>query len=222
MVDMSRVMDLLKTFLAASTRGEEAVKILESRNETLSTKFRSLEEIVAGAPAPTAKPSVKRRKNPARARRSQLRLEEFTRKKLEEKEKAATKPQNEKDLDRQAVGDTSCKSNKLVLELPSVKDKSVVTSLPSPILQVDGEQMKEDKIKYQFISNYAEEDIVYTLDEIFPAGSFELECLQQCAPRSADCIYTVVVNLLPGQKSFWPEMMTDQAEVFKDLKDIWS
>ena len=74
------VMDLLKIFLAASTRGEQAVLILESRKGTLSTKLRSLEEIVAGAPAPTAKPSVKRRKNPARARRSQLRLKEFTRK----------------------------------------------------------------------------------------------------------------------------------------------
>ena len=119
---------------------------------------------------------------------------------MEEKEKAATKPQNEKDLDRQAVGDTSCKSNMLILELPSVKDKSVGISLPNPILQVDVEQMEKGEMKNQFISNYAEEDIVYTLDEIFPAGSFELECLQQCAPRSADCIYTVVVNLLPGQK----------------------
>ena len=196
MVDMSadvppRVMDLLKIFLTASTRGEQAVLILESRNGTLSTKFRSLEDIVAGPPAPTAKLSVKRRKNPARARRSQLRLEEFIRKKLEEKEKAAMKPQTEKDIERQAVGDTSCKSNKLVLELPSVKDKSVVTSLPSPILQVDGEQMEEGKMKYQFISNYV-------LDEILPAESFKLECLHQCPPRSADCIYSVVVYFIIG------------------------
>ena len=175
-------MDLLKIFLAASTRGEQAVLILESRNGTLSTKFRSLEEIVAGAPAPTAKPSVKRRKNPARARRSQLRLEEFTRKTLEEKEKAAIKPQTEKDLDRQAVEDTSCKSKKLVLELPSVKDKSVGTSLPSPMLKVDGDKWRKVKGSTS-LSVVAEDDIAYTLDEIFQQEVLNLSLCNSVLPE---------------------------------------
>ena len=87
-----RVMDLLKLFLAASNRGEQAVIFLETRQRTLITKFRSVEK-VAGTQAQLTTPSTKkRRNNPARARRSQLRLEEFTKKKLEEQVGSAKCP----------------------------------------------------------------------------------------------------------------------------------
>ena len=46
-----RVLDLLKMFLAANTRGEQAVLILETRNRTLTTKYSSVEKL-AGSPAP--------------------------------------------------------------------------------------------------------------------------------------------------------------------------
>ena len=99
-----RVMDLLRMFLAASSRGEQAVLVLETRNATLTTKYKSV-ETVAGAPANKIPSSVPSRKvNPARARRSRARLEKFTQKKVSEKHKAA--------------GDinTSGPTNKLVLE----------------------------------------------------------------------------------------------------------
>ena len=46
----SQVTDLLKIFLAAKSCGRDAVLVLETRNGTLSTKYRSWEK-EAGAPA---------------------------------------------------------------------------------------------------------------------------------------------------------------------------
>ena len=80
----SRVLDLLKTFLAANSRGETAVLVLETKNKAVNTKYRSV-DTEAGSPAPLPSTSQKRkRKNPARARRTQLRLEAFRVRKLEE------------------------------------------------------------------------------------------------------------------------------------------
>ena len=71
MVDMtsvpSRVMEMLEIFLAASSRGEKAVLVLETRMKTVNIKYRSV-DIVAGAPATTdtsATPSIKRKLTPA-------------------------------------------------------------------------------------------------------------------------------------------------------------
>ena len=75
-----QVLVLLRIFLDASSRGEQAVLVLETRNSTLTTKYRTVENLT-GAPVTTRT----RRKNPARARRSQLRLEEFQKKKEEKK-----------------------------------------------------------------------------------------------------------------------------------------
>ena len=58
------------------------------------------------------------RKNPSRARRSQLRFENFQRKKVEEKANAEHQKIEKKD--NPVAGDTS--SSKLILELVSVKD----------------------------------------------------------------------------------------------------
>ena len=44
------VMDVLRIFLAASSRGEEAFLILETRKKVISKKLRSVESIV-GVPA---------------------------------------------------------------------------------------------------------------------------------------------------------------------------
>ena len=102
-----RVMDLLKMFLAASSRGEQAVLVLETRHRTLTTKFWSVEK-VAGIQAPLTTPSAKKRRNtPARARRSQLRLEEFSRKKKLEKEDEAKAQKNDQDVGKDTAGATS-------------------------------------------------------------------------------------------------------------------
>ena len=117
-----------------------------------------------------------------------------------------------------AAGDTSSSANKLVIELNKQKDRVEEAGVSSPIPQVDGPIDKEQLMKYEFVSNYAEEDVEYTLEEIFPEASLDLQTLKQCRPRSADYLYTVTVKLSPGQRSFWPEMQADQADVFKNLK----
>jgi hypothetical protein len=76
-----RVMEMLRMFLAASCRGEQAVLVLETRNKTLTTKYRCV-ETMAGVPskAQTSTVPIKKKVTPARARRSKLRLEKFQKK----------------------------------------------------------------------------------------------------------------------------------------------
>ena len=62
-----RVLDVLRTFLAASSRGEQTVLVLETRNCTLTKKYRNV-ETVAGAPA--SSPTNRKKVNPARANSS--------------------------------------------------------------------------------------------------------------------------------------------------------
>ena len=80
----ARVLEVLKTFLDARSGEEKAVLVLETKSKGVTTKYRSVEDTVVGMPSPVPT-SARRRKNPARARRSKLRLEAFTRKKLEDR-----------------------------------------------------------------------------------------------------------------------------------------
>ena len=94
----------------------------------------------------------------------------------------------------------------------------VLISIP----HVDAQNDKEEFMKFEFISNYADEDIQYSLEEIFPETSFHLQSVKQCEPRSEDYLYTVTVNLSPGQKNSCANMQTDQSVVFKQLKKLSS
>ena len=69
-------------FLAASSRGEHTVLLLESRKSTITTKYRCVENL-AGVPASssTSTNGTRKKVNPARGRRSKLRLEELIKKK---------------------------------------------------------------------------------------------------------------------------------------------
>ena len=92
----------------------------------------------------------------------------------------------------------------------------------STIPQLDGEpEMLDDFITYTFVSEFAREDIDYTLEEIFPA---EMEAkltsrvkAPHYGPRSADHLCSVKIKLPNDQRFSWPEMLADQAEVFKNL-----
>ena len=77
------VMDLLRIFLTASTRGEQVSLVLESRNKTITSKYWCVEKM-AGTPASTHTPTRTKKKNPARLRRSKARQEAFFSKKQEE------------------------------------------------------------------------------------------------------------------------------------------
>ena len=118
-----RVMEIVKIFLAASSRGDAASLVLETRMGKLTTKYRSVEN-EAGVPAPTSSLTAKKKMNPARARRSKARLEKFTSRKIAEKK---------------AAGDTTTSStNRIILELSKPKDTPVETRLASKIVQLDG------------------------------------------------------------------------------------
>ena len=99
----------------------------------------------------------------------------------------------------------------------------VGTGLLSPILQVDGEAMEEDQAKYYFGSMYAEEDILYTLDEIFPRSEmiFTLESRVRVEPLSAQHLCIVKVRrLAKGRSLSWPDMSASQAVIFEEIKKI--
>ena len=111
-----------------------------------------------------------------------------------------------------------------MIELPKEQDKHAENSVTSPIPQVDGqdrgkEDKGEDKVTYTFVSDFGEEDIIYSLSEIFPEMETNLVYGMQLRPRSAHHMCTVTVLREGGQIS-WPEMRADITEVFQDLKRI--
>ena len=126
-----RVLDMVRMFLASSTRGDHTVLTLETRNQQLFVKYNSV-ETVSGTSATANTPDsnkTRRKRNPTRARRSRLRLENFMRKKEEAKEQEpGTKI---------AAGDSSNTSSKLVVELSNEMKDTVEVCPHSPILQVD-------------------------------------------------------------------------------------
>ena len=231
----SRVIEVLRIFLAASSRGEQAVLTLETRKGMLTTKYRSV-ETVAGVPATTSTSTTHKKMNPARARRSRLRLEAFKNKKEEEKKQkdlpaagdSAVDDRNRKDKrDTTTVDekDASNSTKRLVLELDKVEDIPLSKELASPILQVDGcENQLNERVFFTFHSEFGEEDIMYSLSEIFPekvvTSTTLLSRVRQ--GRTADHKCMVEIKLAAGQTEdfSWPEMPAWHADVFQELKRI--
>ena len=111
-------------------------------------------------------------------------------------------------------------TNKLVIELPKEQDMPV-----DNIPQVDGQEegvQGEDKVTYTFVSDFGEEDILYSLSELFPdTDNLETKLVSriQVRPRSAHHMCTVTVKQVGGRIS-WPKMAPSNEEVFMDLKRI--
>ena len=153
----------------------------------------------------------RRKKTPCQVKRDQKRKENFVSKKAapaEVKEKVNL--------------DTKNTANKLVIEFDKAKerqDESVGADLTSPIPQVDGAGKNwSDMVLYSFISDYHQDDILYTLEELFPIGSATL--VSSVAPRpkeTADQQCTVALKKTAGQDVVWPDMKEDQAQVFRQL-----
>ena len=75
-------------------------------------------ELLAGATASTISSKLNRKVNPATARRSKLRMELFTKRKLEEKqEEGSQELAPAEEVTRLATGDTSSTPNMLVLDM---------------------------------------------------------------------------------------------------------
>ena len=151
-----------------------------------------------------------------------LRLEAFKEKKTAEKkqlEEASTSHQQT--LENQVAGTTSSTDNRLILKLDKVDDKTQSSPL-SPILQVDG-AAEQEKAKYSFVSMYVEEDIMYTIEEIFPRTEVKctLESRERIAPLSADHLCILEIEALSkGRSLSWPDIARNQAVVFEQLKRI--
>ena len=114
----ARVMELLRMFLAASSRGEQACLVLETRKRTVTTKFRSVETVAGNSATASPTPqAIKSKMNPARARRSKLRLEEFNRRKVEKQAEASAgnNQTGNQDVRSGANGDSSSTSKLNIL-----------------------------------------------------------------------------------------------------------
>ena len=99
------MLDMMRMFLSASSHGQHAVLVLESRNRTITTKYTSVENLV-GTPA-TSSTSKANKRNPARDRRSKLRLSEFMRKKKEASQEQQIGVQGLENQSKVAVGESS-------------------------------------------------------------------------------------------------------------------
>ena len=99
----------------------------------------------------------------------------------------------------------------------------VGTGILSPILQVDGDVVVENQAKSSFISMYAKEDILYTLDEIFPRTEvkYTLESRVRVEPLSAHHLCILEVQAITKDRSLsWPDVTANQAVVFEEVKRI--
>ena len=74
------------------------------------------------------------------------------------------------------------------------------------ILQVDGgdgEQLKEED-HFSFLSEYGEEDILFSLEEVFPPEKIATMMSRvRVAPSSADHLCNVTLRPVQGKKTTW-------------------
>ena len=88
------------------------------------------------------------------------------------------------------------------------------------IPQLDGQlENLENSVTYTFVSEFAVEDIQYTLREIFPHVETNLLArVKLIGPWSADHLCTVEILLPDAQNFSWPEMSRVQAEVLMNIQ----
>ena len=90
------------------------------------------------------------------------------------------------------------------------------------IPQVDGvvDESLEVANTFTFVSEYHEEDILYTVEEVIPkeVKAHLTSRVRYGGLRSADHLCTLLVKLPPDRKTFnWPKMTPLQVEVLKNL-----
>ena len=91
----------------------------------------------------------------------------------------------------------------------------------SPIPQVDGVEETVEVVTYEFKSDYAEEDVVHSIEEIFETiGTGKLVSMVAVRPRSAECLCRVEIIPNTGQKFSWPKMDQTNEDVFQDLRRV--
>ena len=208
------VMDMVRIFLASSNRGEQSVLILESKDQQIITKYRSVERVAGASATPPPSRTTKRGWNPARARRSKLRLEAFQKKKEYDKEN--------KIGSKVAAGGSSSRSSQLVLNLEKQENKFEDSNIISPIPQIDGQALSLlDDLSFTFKSDYGEEDILASLDEIFPPFVTSLNSRVRLGRLEADhqCIVGIRIPAAERKNFSWPAM-PNCAEVIREVKRL--
>ena len=77
----------------------------------------------------------------------------------------------------------------------------------------------ENSVTYTFVSEFAVEDIEYTLREIFPHVETKLlSRVKLIGPWSADHLCTLEIYLPAAQNFSWPEMSRIQADVLTNIQ----
>ena len=216
------VQDLLRIFLAASSRGEHASLVLESRRKTITSKYRCVETL-AGTPAPSNTPrNMEKKINPARKRRSRLRQEEYFRKKNEQAEASG----NQKSAD--SLPNHTAGAQQLLVQLDGQQAGNLVEKVAGGIPQVDGsdkpaeEDTNEVEACFTFVSDYGDEDVRDSLRELLEdnlvPSSPTLVSRVRIEQLSADHLCKVTLQI-PSTKEdfFWPEL-PGYPDMFKNVK----
>ena len=104
----------------------------------------------------------------------------------------------------------------------------MILNVSSPIPQMDGIRDNladdHDKLIYTFRSEYAEEDIFETLEEIFAdktvvAGTALVSRVRTEPPSNVhDCV--VEVKVADAKKFCWPELKGINEKVLKEIKKV--
>ena len=135
----ARVMELLRMFLAANSRGEVAVICLETWKKALTTKYSNeVRTEITGTPA-TSTDISKKKQNPSRARRSLLRLKKFMQMKEDaklEQSEVSSEPIAPAIDAGQIPDEDILNTSQLVLNLAREGATPVETGPSSPIPQV--------------------------------------------------------------------------------------
>ena len=218
------VMDLLRMFLAATSRGEQVSLVLESRSKTITSKYQCAEKL-AGSPASTETPRIMKKKNPAQLRRSKLRQEAFFRKKHEEAEASGNQKSADSMPNKAAGG-----AQQLLVQLESQQTGNPVDQGAGGIPQVDGsenptvEETKESEVYFTFISDYGDEDVRDSLRELLEDNLVPslttLVSRVRLERLSADHLCTVKLMIPDTKRDFsWPDLPGYPA-FFKDVKRL--
>ena len=200
-----RVLEMLRIFLAANSRGEQATLVLETRNKTINISMKNVDTMIGAPVRGTISLPRQKKVNPARARRSKARLEKFLRKKEEEK----------------------CQESSTGIPLTRNETLGKGSPLFSPIPQVDGfgegrAPKNNGTVLVSFTSDYAEKDITSTMDEIFEhTGVSRAKLVSRLRSKPLSNVHNCVVELAieaNPNESIWPEMNEVDADLFKELK----
>ena len=103
------------------------------------------------------------------------------------------------------------------------KDNNSKVRTDHLIPQFDGSETLEDSVKYSFESSYHEEDIIYTLREMFPEGEVELnlESRERIKyPEALRICAVVMKSISANKKVIWPKMNQVQSTVIENVKII--